>query len=88
MLWFCTSLPPWPDHGAAARPSAAFELACRDSKWLGWAGNLWAMRPATRFPTWGAGERIRTAGLPFTRRLLCLLSYTGNNSVHGSPPRP
>jgi hypothetical protein len=25
----------------------------------------------------GAGERIRTAGLPFTRRLLCLLSYTG-----------
>jgi hypothetical protein len=25
----------------------------------------------------GAGERIRTADLPFTRRLLCLLSYTG-----------
>jgi hypothetical protein len=25
----------------------------------------------------GAGERVRTAGLPFTRRLLCLLSYTG-----------
>jgi hypothetical protein len=25
----------------------------------------------------GAGERIRTADLPFTRRLLCQLSYTG-----------
>ena len=25
----------------------------------------------------GAGERIRTADLPFTRRLLCRLSYTG-----------
>ena len=25
----------------------------------------------------GAGERDRTADLPFTRRLLCLLSYTG-----------
>ena len=25
----------------------------------------------------GAGERVRTADLPFTRRLLCLLSYTG-----------
>ncbi len=25
----------------------------------------------------GAGARIRTGGLPFTRRLLCLLSYTG-----------
>jgi hypothetical protein len=24
-----------------------------------------------------AGERSRTADLPFTRRLLCLLSYTG-----------
>src|SRR5206468_1672698 len=28
----------------------------------------------------GAGERIRTAGLPFTRRLLCQLSYTGGDS--------
>jgi hypothetical protein len=36
----------------------------------------------------GAGERIRTADLPFTRRPLCLLSYTGDDSVHGSPPRP
>jgi hypothetical protein len=25
----------------------------------------------------GAGERDRTADLPFTRRLLCQLSYTG-----------
>ena len=25
----------------------------------------------------GAGERIRTADLPLTRRTLCLLSYTG-----------
>ena len=25
----------------------------------------------------GAGERVRTADLPLTRRLLCLLSYTG-----------
>jgi hypothetical protein len=25
----------------------------------------------------GAGERIRTADLPFTRRPLCQLSYTG-----------
>jgi hypothetical protein len=30
----------------------------------------------TAFPS-GAGERIRTADLPFTRRLLCQLSYTG-----------
>ena len=36
----------------------------------------------------GAGERIRTADLPFTRRLLCQLSYTGDDSVHGSPPWP
>ena len=35
----------------------------------------------------GAGERIRTAGLPFTRRLLCQLSYTGEDSLHGSRPR-
>jgi hypothetical protein len=28
-------------------------------------------------PPRGAGERSRTADLPFTRRLLCLLSYTG-----------
>jgi hypothetical protein len=28
-------------------------------------------------PGLGAGERIRTADLPFTRRLLCQLSYTG-----------
>ena len=34
----------------------------------------------------GAGERDRTAGLPFTRRLLCLLSYTGGRLVHGSRP--
>ena len=25
----------------------------------------------------GAGERIRTADRPLTRRMLCLLSYTG-----------
>jgi hypothetical protein len=25
----------------------------------------------------GAGERNRTADLPLTRRMLCLLSYTG-----------
>src|SRR5260221_14640412 len=35
----------------------------------------------------GAGERDRTAGLPFTRRLLCLLSYTGAGLVHGSRPQ-
>jgi hypothetical protein len=35
----------------------------------------------------GAGERIRTADLPFTRRLLCQLSYTGGRLVHGSRPR-
>jgi hypothetical protein len=29
----------------------------------------------------GAGERIRTADLPFTRRLLCLLSYTGGETL-------
>ena len=28
----------------------------------------------------GAGERIRTADLPFTRRLLCQLSYTGGET--------
>jgi hypothetical protein len=33
----------------------------------------------------GAGERDRTADLPFTRRLLCQLSYTGGRLVHGSP---
>src|SRR5262249_3200267 len=32
----------------------------------------------------GAGERIRTADLPFTRRLLCRLSYTGRDSLHRS----
>jgi hypothetical protein len=35
-----------------------------------------------------AGERDRTADLPFTRRLLCLLSYTGGRLVHGSRPHP
>jgi hypothetical protein len=35
----------------------------------------------------GAGERIRTAGLPFTRRLLCLLSYTGRRR-YSSPDPP
>ena len=34
----------------------------------------------------GAGERIRTAGLLFTRRLLCRLSYTGRDSLHVSSP--
>ncbi len=29
----------------------------------------------------GAGERDRTADLPFTRRLLCLLSYTGGETL-------
>jgi hypothetical protein len=29
------------------------------------------------FAELGAGERIRTADLPLTRRMLCLLSYTG-----------
>jgi hypothetical protein len=33
----------------------------------------------------GAGERDRTADLPFTRRPLCQLSYTGGGSLHGSP---
>ena len=28
----------------------------------------------------GAGERIRTADLPFSRRLLCQLSYTGGKT--------
>jgi hypothetical protein len=32
----------------------------------------------------GAGERDRTADLPFTRRPLCLLSYTGGDLLHGS----
>jgi hypothetical protein len=32
----------------------------------------------------GAGERDRTADLPFTRRPLCLLSYTGGERLHGS----
>jgi hypothetical protein len=32
---------------------------------------------ATAQASLGAGERIRTADLPFTRRLLCQLSYTG-----------
>src|SRR5262249_7018492 len=36
----------------------------------------------------GAGERVRTAGLPFTRRLLCLLSYTGADWLHRSRPGP
>jgi integrase len=31
----------------------------------------------TRMPDVGAGERDRTADLPFTRRPLCQLSYTG-----------
>jgi hypothetical protein len=35
----------------------------------------------------GAGERDRTADLPFTRRLLCQLSYTGGRLVHGSRTR-
>jgi hypothetical protein len=35
----------------------------------------------------GAGERDRTADLPFTRRLLCQLSYTGGDLLHGSRPR-
>ena len=36
----------------------------------------------------GAGERDRTADLPFTRRLLCQLSYTGGDSLHRSRTRP
>jgi hypothetical protein len=36
----------------------------------------------------GAGERIRTADLPFTRRLLCQLSYTGGNCRHASRRQP
>jgi hypothetical protein len=37
----------------------------------------------------GAGERDRTADLPFTRRPLCQLSYTGGNvlMVADSSPR-
>jgi hypothetical protein len=34
----------------------------------------------------GAGERDRTADLPFTRRLLCLLSYTGGDSCMVADP--
>jgi hypothetical protein len=37
---------------------------------------------------WGAGERDRTADLPFTRRPLCQLSYTGGGLLHGSRSRP
>jgi hypothetical protein len=46
-------------------------------------GTGWAPRPPRDMfaqvvsLSTGAGERIRTAGLAFTRRLLCLLSYTG-----------
>jgi hypothetical protein len=32
----------------------------------------------------GAGDQDRTGDLPFTRRLLCQLSYTGADSEHGS----
>src|SRR5262249_12335371 len=35
----------------------------------------------------GAGERIRTADLPFTRRLLCQLSYTGGRLGAWLPTR-
>src|ERR1700733_15747881 len=41
---------------------------------------------ARRHCDYGAGERVRTAGLPFTRRLLCQLSYTGR-AVYGSRDR-
>ena len=57
---------------------------------LGRCGYLWGSwsgrgRTAARSQTFtqvkgpgcGAGERVRTADLPFTRRLLCQLSYTG-----------
>src|SRR5579875_2699597 len=36
----------------------------------------------------GAGERDRTAGLAFTRRLLCLLSYTGTEPARPGRLRP
>jgi hypothetical protein len=36
----------------------------------------------------GAGERDRTADLPFTRRPLCQLSYTGGDFEHGSRAGP
>jgi hypothetical protein len=36
----------------------------------------------------GAGERDRTADLPFTRRPLCQLSYTGGDFEHGSRTGP
>jgi hypothetical protein len=36
----------------------------------------------------GAGERDRTADLPFTRRLLCQLSYTGGTSSMVAEPGP
>ena len=55
-----------------------------DLRVTGWLGALaalwpsWAVHAATRTGRdLGAGERIRTADLPFTRRLLCRLSYTG-----------
>jgi hypothetical protein len=36
----------------------------------------------------GAGERIRTADLPLTRRTLCLLSYTGRRLPRPGPRSP
>jgi hypothetical protein len=60
---------------------------------IGWLHKL-AAEPEVRveraFDLWpwtGAGERIRTADLPFTRRLLCQLSYTGGDLEHGSRSR-
>src|SRR5580704_16384813 len=40
-----------------------------------------AAASAVHAPDLGAGERDRTADLPFTRRLLCLLSYTGGETL-------
>jgi hypothetical protein len=42
-----------------------------------------AFQQVRRLPL-GAGDQDRTGDLPFTRRPLCLLSYTGGDFEHGS----
>jgi hypothetical protein len=46
-----------------------------------------ARRRCARLADLGAGERDRTADLPFTRRPLCQLSYTGGDLLMVADPQ-